>query len=217
MATNLKEQHKNLIIAIDGEAASGKGTIAKALADNFNLPYLDTGLLYRAVGFQLLENKGNPNNECDALLSCNFHESVLDFGELRADEIGELASKVSAFPRVRSELFNRQRKFALQEGGAVLDGRDIGTTIAPEADLKIFVVCDLEERARRRFKDLKKVNDTIRYEDVYNGLRIRDERDKNREISPMLRAHDAYCIDSTNMSVEMNVAVALCIARHQKG
>ena len=140
-----------MIIAVDGPTASGKGTIARALAAHFGLPHLDTGLLYRAVGRQVAQNGGDPDSPADALAACGFPDSLLDDPELRSEASGGLASRVSVHPAVRRALYERQRAFATQPGGAVLDGRDIGTVIAPEAAVKLFVVASVPARAERRF------------------------------------------------------------------
>ncbi|MBS0474687.1 MAG: (d)CMP kinase, partial [Proteobacteria bacterium] len=139
-----------MIIAVDGPTASGKGTIAKALAKHFGLPHLDTGLLYRAVGRQCALNHGNVDSPGDALAACDFPDSLLADPELRSEASGGLASRVSVHPEVRRALYERQRAFATQPGGAVLDGRDIGTVIAPEAEVKLFVVASVAARAERR-------------------------------------------------------------------
>ena len=145
-----------MIIAVDGPTASGKGTIAKALAAHFGLPHLDTGLLYRAVGRQVALNGGDPDREVDALAATAFPESLLADPILRSEATGGLASRVSIHPAVRAALLERQRGFARQAGGAVLDGRDIGTVIAPEAEVKIYVTASVEARARRRHAEMLK-------------------------------------------------------------
>jgi len=143
-----------MIIAVDGPTASGKGTIAKALAAHFALPHLDTGLLYRAVGRQVQLVGGNPDDAHVALAACEFSDSLLDDEILRSEEVGGYASRVSVHPPVRRALYERQRAFALQEVGAVLDGRDIGTVIAPEAQVKLFVTASVATRARRRWLEM---------------------------------------------------------------
>ena len=148
-----------MIIAVDGPTASGKGTIAKALAAHFGLPHLDTGLLYRAVGRQVQLNGGDPDHAGQALAACDFPDNLLDDEGLRSEVVGGLASRVSIHPHVRQALYDRQRAFALQPGGAVLDGRDIGTVIAPDADVKLFVTASVQERARRRWLEMT-VSDT---------------------------------------------------------
>ena len=143
-----------MIIAVDGPTASGKGTISKALAAHYGLPFLDTGLLYRAVGRQLTLNKGNADVATDALAGCAFPDALLDDPVLRNEEVGGLASRVSVHPAVRAALNQRQVDFANQAAGAVLDGRDIGTVIAPHADVKLFVTASAEVRAHRRYEEM---------------------------------------------------------------
>ena len=137
-----------MIIAVDGPTASGKGTIAKQLAEHYGLPHLDTGLLYRAVGRQVAINDGDPDDPADALAATEFDDALLGEAILRSEEVGGLASRVSVHPAVRRALFDRQRAFASQPGGAVLDGRDIGTVIAPDAEVKLFITASVQERAR---------------------------------------------------------------------
>ena len=144
-----------MIIAVDGPTASGKGTIAKALAAHFGLPHLDTGLLYRAVGRQVFLDGGDPDNAGDALAACSFPEGLLLDPELRSEASGGLASRVSVHHSVREALYDRQRAFATQSGGAVLDGRDIGTVIAPDAEVKLFVTASLAARAERRWMEMR--------------------------------------------------------------
>ena len=146
-----------MIIAVDGPAASGKGTIAKALAAHYGLPHLDTGLLYRAVGIAVLEAGGNPGSPEDAQYAAEHLSSALDDPGLKSEAAGKAASLVSAHPGVRAALLDRQKRFAGQLGGAVLDGRDIGTVIAPHADAKLFVTASAEVRAERRYSELKKM------------------------------------------------------------
>src|ERR671932_2160581 len=144
-----------LVIAVDGPAASGKGTIARALAKHYGLPHMDTGLLYRAVALNLLQWHGDPESEFAAVRACDF--SQVDFAdpELKTEAVGGIASRISAYPLVREALVERQRAFARQDGGAVLDGRDIGTVIAPDADVKLFVTAAPEVRAERRLNELR--------------------------------------------------------------
>ncbi|WP_295637076.1 (d)CMP kinase, partial [Novosphingobium sp.] len=143
-----------MVIAVDGPTASGKGTIARALAAHFGLPHLDTGLLYRAVGVQTVRNGGNPDREADALAACGFPEALLADPALRTEENGGYASRASIHPAVRAALLERQRAFAGQSGGAVLDGRDIGTVIAPDAPAKLYVTASVPARALRRWKEM---------------------------------------------------------------
>jgi len=198
-----------LIIAVDGPAASGKGTIARALAEHYGLPHMDTGLLYRAVGLNLLRWGGDPADEKDALRACDF--SQIDFAdpELKSEAAGGIASRISAFPLVRAALIKRQRDFAEQEGGAVLDGRDIGTVIAPGAEAKLFVTAAPEIRARRRFEELKAAGMEVHFPDVLADIRARDERDTGRAAAPLVQAEDAILLDTSVMGVEEAVAAAI--------
>lgn len=198
-----------MIIAVDGPTASGKGTIARKVAAHYGLPHLDTGLLYRAVGHQVAVNGGDPDSEADALLACGFDESLLDDPELRTEVSGGLASRVSVHPAVRQALFERQRTFAQQPGGAVLDGRDIGTVIAPEADVKLFVTASLEVRARRRYQELREAGRAVDLDRITEDLRARDERDTGRKDAPLRAAPDALALDTSEIGREAAVAAAL--------
>jgi len=198
-----------MIIAVDGPAASGKGTIARALARHFGLPHLDTGLLYRAVALNLLRWDGDPESEFGALRACDF--SQLDFAdpELKSEAVGGIASRISAYAGVRAALLQRQRDFAAQPGGAVLDGRDIGTVIAPEAQAKLFVTASPEVRARRRHEELQRLGRPSHYEDVLIDIRARDARDSNRATAPLARAADAHLLDTSALTIEAAVAEAV--------
>lgn len=204
-----------MIIAVDGPAASGKGTIARALARHYGLPHLDTGLLYRAVALTVMRNELDPEKEADAVASCDFPDSLLDDPALRGDEAGKAASIVSAHPLVRAALLQRQRRFAQQPGGAVLDGRDIGTVIAPEADAKLFVKATPMIRARRRHEELKRGGSTVTYDRVLADIRARDARDSSRSAAPLIQAPDAMLLDTSFLSIEAAVqkAIALVDAR----
>ncbi|HSJ78763.1 MAG TPA: (d)CMP kinase, partial [Erythrobacter sp.] len=169
-----------MIIAVDGPTASGKGTIAKALAAHFGLPHLDTGLLYRAVGRQVAAHDGDPDNPDDALAACDFPDGLLEDAMLRSEEVGGLASRVSVHPAVRRALYERQRAFAQQPGGAVLDGRDIGTIIAPDATVKLFVTASVAERARRRWLEMAGREIDIPLAAIERDIAARDARDINR-------------------------------------
>lgn len=204
---------KRLLIAVDGPTASGKGTIAKALAAHFGLPHLDTGLLYRAVGRQVVLNNGNPDSEADAVLACTFHDRLLDDPELRSEECGGLASRVSVHPAVRQALFERQRRFAEQGGGAVLDGRDIGTVIAPDAEVKLFVTASVEARARRRFLEMQQQGRTVTAEAIAADLAARDERDRTRAQAPLRTAPDAQLLDTSDLPRDAAIAEAIRLAR----
>jgi len=191
-----------MIIAVDGPTASGKGTIAKRLAKHFGLPHLDTGLLYRAVGRQVAMNGGDADNPEDALSACDFDDTLLEDEILRTEKVGGLASRVSVHPSVRQALFDRQRAFAMQAGGAVLDGRDIGTVIVPEADVKLFITASVTERARRRWLEMIDSHigeeDTIPLVEIEQDIVRRDARDINRVDAPLRSAPDALVIDTTS-------------------
>ncbi len=204
-----------MIVAVDGHAASGKGTIARALARHFGLPHLDTGLLYRAVGLATLRKGGNPADEEDAFAACDFSDAMLSDPELKSEAAGASASRVSAHPAVRAALADRQRAFAHQAGGAVLDGRDIGTVIAPEADAKLFVTARPEVRARRRHEELERMGIRNRLEAVLHDIQARDERDANRQTAPLRQADDAILLDTSDLGIDAAVqrAISLVEAR----
>ena len=191
-----------MIIAVDGPTASGKGTIARQLAAHFGVPHLDTGLLYRAVGQQVALNGGDPDDEADALAACEFPDELLDDPELRSEDTGGLASRVSVHPAVRKALFERQRAFATQPGGAVLDGRDIGTVIAPDADVKLFITASVQERARRRWLEMTGRDLEIPLSEIEMDIVRRDARDINRKDAPLKAAQDAMIIDTTSFNRE---------------
>ncbi|MFM5914618.1 MAG: (d)CMP kinase [Chakrabartia godavariana] len=200
-----------MIIAVDGPAASGKGTIARALATHYGLPHLDTGLLYRAVGVATARAGRDPDREADAALACQFDESLLADPELRSEAAGALASRVSRHPAVRAALLDYQQAFANQPGGAVLDGRDIGTVIAPEAEAKLFVTASSEERARRRQLEDSHAD----FDAILADIKARDERDSGRSAAPLRQAADADLLDTTDMTIGAAVqrAIALVEAR----
>lgn len=191
-----------MIIAVDGPTASGKGTIAKRLAAHFGVPHLDTGLLYRAVGRQVGLNEGDPDNPQDALAACDFPVERLEDEALRSEEVGGLASRISVHPAVREALFKRQRDFAQQPGGAVLDGRDIGTVIAPDAEVKLFITASVQERARRRWLEMTGREIEIPLEEIERDIVMRDERDITRKDAPLKAAPDALVIDTTSFDRE---------------
>lgn len=206
-----------MIIAVDGPAASGKGTIARALARRFTLPHLDTGLLYRAVGLNLLRWGGDPESEFSALRACDFSQTDFADPELKSEAAGGIASRISAYPAVRAALLDRQRQFAGQAGGAVLDGRDIGTVIAPEADAKLFVTAAPEIRARRRFDELTRLGLDVHLADVLLDIQARDERDSGRSAAPLRAADDAILLDTSAMGVEAAVAEAVAAVERRLG
>ncbi len=198
-----------MIIAVDGPTASGKGTIAKALAAHFSLPHLDTGLLYRAVGRQVQLDGGNPDDPEMALAACDFADSLLDDEILRSEEVGGFASRVSLHPAVRRALYERQRAFATQEGGAVLDGRDIGTVIAPEAPVKLFVTASVAERARRRWLEMTGRGIDVPLTEIEHDIAARDARDMNRKDAPLIAASDALVIDTTHFGRDAAIEAAI--------
>ena len=198
-----------MIIAVDGPAASGKGTVARALAKHFHLPHLDTGLLYRAVALTVMRFELDPTKEADGVASCGFDELTLADPALRDDDTGKIASVVSAHPLVRAALLQRQKRFARQPGGAVLDGRDIGTVIAPDADAKLFVKATPQVRARRRHVELAGRGVSLPLEQVLADIRARDARDTSRSTAPLVMAGDAALIDTTNLSIEASTRRAI--------
>jgi len=204
-----------MIIAVDGPAASGKGTIARALATHYRLPYLDTGLLYRAVAASVTRHELDPAIEADAVAACDFDESLLADPVLRDDEMGKCASIVSAHPLVRAALLHRQRRFANQPGGAVLDGRDIGTVIAPDADAKLFVKATPTIRARRRHAELRERGGQVSMDKVLADIRARDQRDSMRSSAPLVAANDAALLDTSFLSIEAAVKRAIELVDRQ--
>lgn len=204
-----------MIVAVDGPTASGKGTIARALAAHFALPHLDTGLLYRAVGRQCALNGGNPDAPEDALAACTFPDSLLADPELRSEATGGLASRVSIHPAVRRALYERQRAFATQPGGAVLDGRDIGTVIAPEAEVKLFVVASVPARAERRFAEMQAQGRMVSLAEISADLEARDARDRGRAEAPLTAARDAVLLDTSDLGREAAIAAAIALAEQR--
>jgi cytidylate kinase len=201
-----------MIIAIDGPAASGKGTLARRLAGHFDLPHLDTGLLYRATARTLLD-QGNDLADRAAAIAAARGLALIDFDEdlLRGREMGEAASIVAAIPEVRDALIELQRRFAARPSGAVLDGRDIGTVICPEAEIKIFVTASAETRATRRALELKGRGEKVDYASILDDIRKRDERDASRSTAPLKAAEDAIVLDTTKLDVEAAFRAALAI------
>lgn len=195
-----------MIIAIDGTLASGKGTIARRLSELFALPHMDTGRLYRATGVAAM-NAGADLTDAKAIaeIASKLEPSLFSEAELRTAEAGLAASKVAVLPEVRAALLELQRNFAHQPTGAILDGRDIGTVVCPEADVKLWVDADVEVRAQRRHAELKAAGDTITLDELTAQLRERDERDRNRKDAPMVAAADAILIDTTDLTIDAAV------------
>ena len=194
---------------MDGPAASGKGTIARALARHFGLPHMDTGQLYRAVALKMWRWGGDPANEFEALRACDDLGFDPEDEELRSEPVSRIASKISSYSTVRHALLERQRDFAAQQGGAVLDGRDIGTIIAPKADAKLFVTASPEVRAQRRVRELLERGMPAHYDDVLLDIRARDERDATRKVAPLRQAVDAMLLDTSELGVEEAIAEAI--------
>ena len=194
-------------IAIDGPAAAGKGTISKALASHFSLAHLDTGLLYRAVGAQVLVGAS------PLVAAKSLHPETLEASTLRSPEVALAASKVAVLADVRNELLVLQRSFARRPGGAVLDGRDIGTVICPEAEVKLFVTASAVVRAGRRYEELRRIGTVISTEQVLADVLARDARDTGRAIAPMVPAEDAVVIDTSDLAIEEAVAEAIVIVQ----
>jgi len=201
-----------MIIAIDGPAASGKGTLGKKLAAHYGFRHLDTGLLYRAVAKALLDAGHAANDEARAVAAAKAIDPArFDEAALKRYEIGEAASVVSAIPGVRAALFNFQQEFAAAPPGAVLDGRDIGTVICPNADVKIFVVADPQVRARRRTLEARARGEEVDDAAVLADILRRDERDRNRAVAPLIAAPDAHTLDNSNLDIEGGVRAAIAI------
>lgn len=201
-----------MIIAVDGPTASGKGTIAKHLAARFGLKRLDTGALYRAVGLAVLDAGGDPGDEAAAVAAAEALDlGAIDEDRIRSSQAGLAASKVAVIPAVRLVLRDAQRAFAADPAGAVLDGRDIGTVICPDADVKLYVTASLEARTARRLKELQARGETISFEALKAQIAERDERDTTRAESPLRQAADAHVLDTTEMDVAAAVEAAVGI------
>ena len=198
-----------LIIAVDGPAASGKGTLSRRLASVYGLKFLDTGTLYRGVAWRVLQSGGDPRDEATAVDVANSLDlEGVDTAELRTAEVGRAASHVAVHTGVRQALLDFQRRFGATLPGAVLDGRDIGTVIFPDATVKLFITASVEERAKRRYAELKIQDPSLTLETVTNELRRRDERDQNREEAPLKPAADAELIDTSKLTPEEVLARA---------
>jgi cytidylate kinase len=198
-------------IAIDGPAASGKGTIGRALAAHFGFGHLDTGLLYRAVGVKVIEGS-DPVEAARALVAADLAAEGL-----RRPEVAQAASRAAAIPEVRAALVDFQRAFAARAGGAVLDGRDIGTVICPEAQVKLFVTATPEVRAERRYLELVGTGHAVSRDEVLADVKLRDERDSARTAAPLKPAEDAVLLDTSSMSVDAALSAAIAIVEERRG
>jgi cytidylate kinase len=206
-----------MIIAIDGPAASGKGTLGKRLADHFGFAHLDTGLLYRAVARVLLDRDiALTDQDAAAAVAQELDVSHLDDERLRGAQMGEAASVISAYQPVRDALLAFQRQFAGQAPGAVLDGRDIGTVVCPHADVKLFITASAEERARRRHREILTRGESTDYEIILNDIRRRDERDMTRSNAPLKAAEDALTLDTTHLDADQAFEAALELVRRKQ-
>ena len=199
-----------MIIAVDGPAAAGKGTLARALAAHFGFHFLDTGSLYRMVALSVLSQGQDPLDPRAAIAAAaRLDPRSFDLEALRDEKVGQTASIVAGIPAVRVALLDLQRSFAARKPGAVLDGRDIGTVVCPEAEAKIFVTASPEERARRRTVELAQRGETIPYEAVLADIHERDARDRTRSFAPLAPAADAYVLDTTNLDIDAAIAAAI--------
>lgn len=206
----------SVVIAVDGPVAAGKGTLARRLADKYGYAYLDTGSLYRAVGAKVLRAGGDPADaDFAAKMAESLDESDLAAKDLRSEAVGLAASKVAAIPGVRAALLDYQRRFASQppggKPGAVLDGRDIGTVVCPDAQVKLFVTARDEVRAGRRHKELMDKGESVTFERVLADLRRRDEQDRARSAAPLKPADDALLLDTSDLAIEAAIAAAVDI------
>lgn len=193
-------------VAIDGPAAAGKGTVSKAVAAHFGFAHLDTGLLYRAVGYKVIQ----AGTDADAAqLALGLDPADLARDDLRTIEVASAASRVAAMPDVRAALVAFQKTFARRDGGAVLDGRDIGTVICPEADVKLFVTASEDVRAKRRFDELRGKGADVEFAQVLDALKARDAKDAARDVAPMVQAQDAVLVDTSNLSIQDAIAAAV--------
>ncbi len=205
-----------LLIAVDGPAASGKGTIARAIARHFGLPHMDTGMLYRAVALSMFRFGGDPGSEFEAVRACEGIAQIdPSDAELRSEAVSSIASRISAYPGVRAALLDRQRHFAAQAGGAVLDGRDIGTVIAPDAAVKLFVTASPEVRAQRRVRELLERGMPAHLDDVQIDIRARDARDSGRDAAPLKQADDAELLDTSEMEIDEAIAAAISLVEQK--
>ena len=207
----MDEGINTVVIAFDGTAASGKGTIARLIAEKLGYDYLDTGLMFRKVAYHTLSNNINFNKEVDLLnltKKINFAE-LIDSSEIYSDDVSNLSSKIAILKSVRDELLKIQRKFAKNKKGVVVDGRDIGTVVFPNANFKFYFDACIEERAKRRYKQLQKMGKSIKLSSVLEYLKIRDERDKGRKSAPLVKAKDSFLIDTSRLNIDEILKIIL--------
>ena len=206
-----------MIIAVDGPAAAGTGTVARALARHFGYHFLDTGLLYRMVGLAVLRGGGDPNDRAAAIRAAQtLRPGTYRDEDLRGEDVGKAASIVAVIAEVRAALLDFQREFARKPPGAVLDGRDIGTVVCPDADVKLYITAAPEVRARRRMMELAERGAAVPPETVLAEIRDRDERDRSRAAAPLVAAADAIVIDTSAMGIEEAVAAAIAATLNRK-
>jgi CMP/dCMP kinase len=204
----------NLIVAIDGPSASGKGTIAKLLADKLNIKYMPTGNMYRAIAKRVLANQIDIDDVKSILqIASQIKLHDLYESDLNNEVIGSAASKIASLPEIRKEMYDFQRNFALNEGKAILEGRDIGTVIYPEAEFKFFITASPEVRAQRRYKELQEKGFQVIYNEVVEDMKLRDLRDTQREDAPLKAAKDSVIIDTTNMNIEQVITYIMNILK----
>lgn len=207
----------SFVVAIDGPAASGKGTVAKGIARHFGFSYLDTGLIYRAVANLALKGGNGILLDLEAIKVAKlFKADYLNLKYLRTSEAGTNASKIANIPEVRDELIKFQRNFSLNDNGSVLDGRDIGTVICPSADIKFFITASLIVRAKRRYEELIKEKNKVSLDEIVADLQSRDYRDSSRENSPLKISYGAHLIDTTELSIEAAIARAINLVNQKK-
>ncbi|MCY4258671.1 MAG: (d)CMP kinase [Rhodobacteraceae bacterium] len=200
-------------VAVDGPAAAGKGTVARALAEEFGFAFLDTGLLYRSVARRVIEIEGRGGKADPVVIARTLQPEDLEAGGLRTREVSAMSSVIAVIEDVREALLAFQRAFAGQPGGAVLDGRDIGTVICPDADVKLYITADAETRAQRRYDELVSAGNAVDPAEVLTDLRIRDERDRTRGLAALRIAEDAILIDTTELTISMAVDRAIAAVK----
>jgi cytidylate kinase len=206
-----------VIVAVDGPAAAGKGTVARAVARHLGFHFLDTGSLYRMVGLAVLRGGGDPNDRATAIAAAqSLRPETYRDEDLRGEDVGNAASVVAVIAEVRAALLDFQRQFAARPPGAVLDGRDIGTVVCPDAEAKLYITASPEVRARRRMKELAERGEAVPYETVLAEIRARDARDRTRAAAPLVAAADAVVIDTSDMGIEEAVAAAVATVMQRR-